>query len=658
MATNILDQAQIADAINRQKLGSQRTKNEMMRQGTQDPGAFAMNNQSQIQQAQQPSEFWGAGRKELTAGTDQSLLGALGGTKTNLGGQDFYYSPYDLSKASWGSQDADDLDLGGGKYSIMNNGSNLGTGYKSLADTIKDYQIKQYAPTATQQWQQAPLPSEAYKEIPNSYGFTSDGSWGSQKEADTNWLKNNNYRAGAPTTIRVPNPQGGEGDGYMNQETSTWEKLVNGFSAGGRGFYNSEAEAAAAQQGFAQEHITGNNTRDWETLGQLLNYGGVTGDWSSKNSLGGNKVADPITGLNTLFGSKPIIYDGKLLGYQGETDPGTIQKNWNEQTTEDKSNWYNKKTEHNWDVGQVGMGRSFTDPEWWKNNAMFTNNGKNFTITPDAASQSTGWKNADYYDRQAGSAMESKGVLQRVWEATSPTHLLLNQEFADMQPIGAAVGNYFIPGLGSALNALDSYSKGDSKGGQSHLVGAGLSYFGGQLGEAGTGGAPVETGISTAGQAANSMSGSAGGVFGSGVGLGSTAFNQAAQNALLSAGGAGALAGINGGNFKDSALAALVGGAGGIIGSGVTNATNSFGGGISNFLGGASTGALQAAIKNQPILSSALQSGVARGIGGLFNDVAGVKDKPTQQRNISTGQSLAKIFQTMRNKNGTSTTGR
>jgi len=645
MATNILDQAQIADAINRQKLGSQRTKNEMMRQGTQDPGAFTMNNQSQIQQAQQPSEFWGAGRKELPAGTDQSLLGALGGTKANLGGQDFYYSPYDISKASWGSQDADDIDLGDGKYSIMNNGSNLGTGYKSLADTIKDYQIKQYVPKATQQWQQASLPEEAYR----------TDIFNSNRELNPSWQMPSNYRQGANTLVNIP---GESFSSFTTQEQPTWEKLVDGFSAGGRGFYNGEAEAAAAQQGFAQEHITGNNTRDWETLGQLLNYGSVTGDWSGKNALGGNKVADPITGLNTLFGSKPIIYDGKLLGYHGETSPATIQKNWNEQTTEDKSNWYNKKTEHNWDVGQVGMGRSFTDPSWWQNNAMFTNNGKNFTITPDAAAQSTGWKNADYYDRQAGSAMESKGVLQRVWEATSPTHLILNQEFADMQPIGAAVGNYFIPGLGSALNALDSYSKGDSKGGNSHLVGAGLSYFGGQLGEAGTGGAPVETGISTTGQAANSMSGSAGGVFGSGVGLGSTAFNQAAQNALLGAVGQGATTAINGGDAGDSLLAALVGGVGGGIGSSVANATNSWGGGISNFLGGASTGALQAAIKNQPILSSALQSGVARGIGGLFNDVAGVKDKPTQQRNISTGQSLAKIFQTMRNKNGTSTAGR
>ena len=50
-----LDQAQIADAINRQKLGSQRQKNEMMRLGTTDPNSFIAQNKQFLQQPQQPS---------------------------------------------------------------------------------------------------------------------------------------------------------------------------------------------------------------------------------------------------------------------------------------------------------------------------------------------------------------------------------------------------------------------------------------------------------------------------------------------------------------------------------------------------------------------------------------------------------------------------
>ena len=73
----VFDQSQIADAINRQKIGSQRQRREMMRLGTTDPNAFALQNQPSLQQAQQPSEFLGAGRKPLPPGSDRSLLQAL-----------------------------------------------------------------------------------------------------------------------------------------------------------------------------------------------------------------------------------------------------------------------------------------------------------------------------------------------------------------------------------------------------------------------------------------------------------------------------------------------------------------------------------------------------------------------------------------------------
>lgn len=60
----VLDQSQIADAINRQKMGSQRQRREMMRLGETDPNAFSLQNKSFLQQAQQPTEFLGAGRTD------------------------------------------------------------------------------------------------------------------------------------------------------------------------------------------------------------------------------------------------------------------------------------------------------------------------------------------------------------------------------------------------------------------------------------------------------------------------------------------------------------------------------------------------------------------------------------------------------------------
>lgn len=49
-----LDASQIADAVNRQKIGSQRQRNEMMRLGTSDPNAFALQNKRFLQQPEQP----------------------------------------------------------------------------------------------------------------------------------------------------------------------------------------------------------------------------------------------------------------------------------------------------------------------------------------------------------------------------------------------------------------------------------------------------------------------------------------------------------------------------------------------------------------------------------------------------------------------------
>lgn len=83
----VFDQSQIADAINRQKIGSQRQRREMMRLGETDPNAFSLQNKSFLQQAQQPTEFLGAGRtdniptvslngQQLT-GYDDSNLGSL-----------------------------------------------------------------------------------------------------------------------------------------------------------------------------------------------------------------------------------------------------------------------------------------------------------------------------------------------------------------------------------------------------------------------------------------------------------------------------------------------------------------------------------------------------------------------------------------------------
>lgn len=617
MVTNVLDQASIADAINRQKVGSQRTKNEMMRQGTQDPGSFAMNNQQQISQAQQPQEFWGAGRKETPVGTDESLIGAIGGTKAKLGGQDFYYSPYDVTKASWGTQDADDIDLGGGKYNIMHNGNSLGTGYKSLADTIKDYQMKQYSPKATQQWQQTSLPQEAYGQQ-NILG----GEYGVAPEIKQDWLSSNNYRAGAPVVTTD-----GAGDNFSQTTTPTWEKLVNGFSAGGNGFYGTEAEALQAQQDLSKQYITGNATRDWETLGQILNYGGVTGDFTTPHAIGGNKQADLISGLNTLYGSKPVIYDGKLLGYNSATGVDPITDQWSKQnvSTDKSGGLFNKKTTttQTWDVGNLGMGRQSVDPTWLQNNAISGGDGTH-TISAEKAANNPGWYNQDYFNRNAGSNSQSSkqgflggvfNILDPILDKVDPMHNKVqewttgsaerDQQAPYFQKIAPMIVNAFLPGWGSALSALDSASLGDGKGAIGNAVGSYLGMSGGF--DTGYGNLANASANSAAGSAINSFS--------------------------------------SGGDLADMFKAAATGALGGAAGSSIGSATSGLNPALSGFLSGAAKGAVSSLAQPKAMFESALSSGASGGLAGMFTPTnATPTEKRQAQSNASDAVKLAKLF--------------
>lgn len=93
-----LDQGQVADAINRKYQGmSQRERNQKMAQA-QSGGATQFQNQygSELAQAQQPTEFWGAGRKLAeNQNVQDEGYGILNSVTSNLGGQKYYYGDSD-----------------------------------------------------------------------------------------------------------------------------------------------------------------------------------------------------------------------------------------------------------------------------------------------------------------------------------------------------------------------------------------------------------------------------------------------------------------------------------------------------------------------------------------------------------------------------------
>ena len=62
---------QIADIVNRQKIGDKRLRNQMMQLGTTDPSSFALQNQQFLQQAQQPQEQMFAGSDNTPSAVTQ-----------------------------------------------------------------------------------------------------------------------------------------------------------------------------------------------------------------------------------------------------------------------------------------------------------------------------------------------------------------------------------------------------------------------------------------------------------------------------------------------------------------------------------------------------------------------------------------------------------
>jgi hypothetical protein len=592
-----LDQAQIADAVNRQKVGTQRQRNEMMRLGTSDPNSFAMQNQKQIQDAQQPAEFWGAGRKIAEdQAPDLDAAGVIN-PLVKLGGVYNYYGDTDSSSAKWGTPYGK-TDLGGGKYNILGSqGQNLGTGYKSLSESIGELYKGANAPTAVSKWKDytGTLDTSLFATV---YGMDEGYNQNQSKLLNQQKFADAGYRLN-PTYI----PAGYTEDGVA--VGSQYQKMFNGYDWKGTD-YDTLDQANAARDATGRSYATGNNIRDWEILGQLLTQGNITGNYGQTGSLGGNQIADKIGGLNTLYGSTPLVFKDKLYGYKnalGDTTP--VQHAWDKEDLV-RGKW---TTAYNRYYGTAGLGREYTDTDWWSKNTKGLGNN-NYFVTPEKAAENPGWYNKDYYDPHEIHINTPSGRVKDTRVGVA---------------IGNMIGSYFGVPIGSLISAAQNYDAGNTKQGNAALGQAAISY------------------------ATSGMD------FGINTGYGAVvdgALQSAATGAI--SGGLGSL--INGSN--DFGKSMLLGGLGGAGGSLVGGLTSQYGPAISGAASGFTSGAIRS-LGSKNMLESALQSGAAGGLGGLFTQVGDVKDKNQIKFNNQAGQQIVKLAQIFRNNNGSrKTTGR
>ncbi len=526
-------------------------------------------NKSDIEGLQNAKNYWG---QEFDPMVSQLL-----GDKAGRDERGFYTTGLtDPTKFGIGDTGYQHRDIGHGKYEILGpNGEVLGTGYKSVQDTIReleksnpiDFQKKMAdkaaaAKAAEEAKYAAMTPRER---LLRQFQQAEEG----QSSLDHQGTASRRYDA----------------YGDLVQPTASGEVSYDWSDPDVQAYFGASSPVALAFGLNKTSPYTsgyGGAAADWEALGQLL--GGAQGVSARKKygMLPHNRKEEAISGANTLYGSTPVFYDGKLVGYKSDLGLGL---------PESTSTVGGKTTRTS------PFGFSFTDPEG--SNLYSTQLGRNIDpnsyqglvqglggteyFTPlENVEKLPGWTNTDKYNYQK----VHQGLLGSL--GFSPF----------LQQAIPMVLSAFYPAAGAILGGANAASKGDMKGVLGSLAGYGMN-----LGIQGT-----DFGLGATGNAAATgaiKGGVQGGIQGGGLkgigqgalmgGIGGAAQNYfAPTSALGKIGMQGGLSGLNaaiqGGKFKDAALAGLISGglgaAGNYLGQGISGLTSpAFGNTAGNIFG-------------------------------------------------------------------------
>lgn len=331
---------EINDVVQRSGFSDKRRRNLAIRSGMENPGAFQQENSGIIQEAQQPSEFVGAGRKlAANQNPDSSIADLFKGNLAKHGNEWYSYGNTDFSGAQFGTQGYNTKDLGLGKYDILDSSNNsLGTGYSSVRDAINAYGYRNLS-NAESMWQPTVRRDEDGREMP--WG----ASPGEQGQVDP-------YTTNPYTGLQINVPS-------YNSELGNWEALgqmINGSSHSMGGYFP-------------------------------VGNGGVPyADTLARNPH--NDRADLISGLNTLYGSTPLIMNNKLLGYKMDLGPGSDSSPFSDQITKQ-----GKKEQMN-----SQLWRTLVEPEKWGSLTQRIGDKEDVFVPTENAEKLPGWLNEDKWN--------------------------------------------------------------------------------------------------------------------------------------------------------------------------------------------------------------------------------------------------------------------
>lgn len=420
---------QTNDIVQRLGISDKRKRNQAIRAGLENPNQFQQENSAVIQEAQQPSEFWGAGRKmSANQDVDQGIANIFKGPLAKHGNNYYYYGDNDYSTAQFGTQGYKTEDIGGGKYNIFGNNNNvLGVGYKSPREAI-DAMWNARAPEGEQElW-------KVNDEFSGTFFRNADGS----RTMPAKWIQQDEFTPGYWEGIRQED-LGDQGQRFFGTLPALQNPYVN--SGGG-------------------------TLEDWELLGQMLSGSKPTGygSWGDVSKSGHNRFystndrPESISGLNTLYGSSPLLFNDKLLGYKMNLNPNDATGDWGYQGP-DKMGLSrldrNGKTQ-----SASSIWRELNNPDEWSKYGQRLD-GSNFFVTPENADKLPGWTNKEsnqYHQQKSGGFLG--GGLGKIFSILGPA-----LSFTPLAPVGYAM---------SAINGLNSLDQGNVLGGLASLFSAGM----------------------------------------------------------------------------------------------------------------------------------------------------------------------------------------
>lgn len=258
---------QVNDVVQRAGFSDKRKRNEAIRMGLQSPGEFNSDFSSQIDEAQQPSDFLGAGRKLASnQNVDSGIMSLFSNNLQKSGDETFYYGPKDYSTLQFGTNGYSLKPKEGGlaTYDIWDDKTNtsLGTSYGNLNEAMTSLGNRNRTNAIN-----AMGPEGFVPEYDNFGNITNqDPTQGS---------------------VSIPNYGG---------ELAQWEafgQMLNNSSNGLGGYFPKDQYGVPYYEPTIQSHPH-------------------------------NNQGDLISGLNTLYNSTPLIdrANNSLLGYKMNLAPG------------------------------------------------------------------------------------------------------------------------------------------------------------------------------------------------------------------------------------------------------------------------------------------------------------------------------------------------